>query len=741
MLRALKLVVLASLILQFLVTITVAAAPEQQPPLPPVSRSGLPFEPGKLLVKFKPDVGERAAETILATHGLHVHRRFPSLNLWEVEVPAGRELLLASALEADLAIEFAVPNHIVTLAADEAAAPLSARPAEPSPLADVWPWPLAGPAWTSAGDEPVVDVWMSSAPGGPPPFENKFPSTISTVYAVFTYTVGTPGQPLRVEVIYQDAPTGPTTVFTHTEVYTGTGTASVAIPVGVAFPGRSQFGIGRYSTTVYRTEDGGQTWGTAATLAEWRVVVRPRDPFYERFQWNLNNTGQGGHPPDVDIDAPEAWEITTGRSDVTIAVVSGGVYLGEHEDLRSKLWVNTGEIPDNGVDDDGNGYVDDVHGYDFTDEHRLEAWASPVGTYLASIAAAATDNERGMAGVSWGARIMSVKVLKKCGDGSVCGTLEDAVEGMIYAVDNGARIIVPTFYVLEDAGIEPIQALQSVVDYAYQRGVLVVTGAGDKGEASPVVYPSALTNVMAVSGTKADDRRTGLSSCGYWVDVAAPAEGVIIAIPCADPSYCEWGEARYAVTVDWGARSVYAAAHVAGLAALVWSVNPNLSVDEVRAIIEGTADKVDADRYPYDQSGRNNCYGYGRINAERALLATTHVLTLSHSSLSFLMNDITETPACYTITNPNTGAITWRVSTDAEWLNLDGPFGLNPSQVQACVDRSAVPEPAVYSGVITATSTLANHAQNPVVIPVTLVYTHTIHSLRLPLVFERGQLP
>jgi hypothetical protein len=105
------------------------------------------------------------------------------------------------------------------------------------------------------------------------------------------------------------------------------------------------------------------------------------------------------------------------------------------------------------------------------------------------------------------------------------------------------------------------------------------------------------------------------------------------------------------------------------------------------------------------------------------------------------MNDVTETPTCYTITNPNTGSITWRVSTDAEWLTLDGPSGLTPSYVQVCLDRGVVSEHDVYSGVITATSTLANHAQNPLVIPVTLVYTDTIHRVHLPLIVGREQLP
>jgi len=594
--------------------------------------------------------------------------------------------------------------------------------------------PPASPAVPAGGanlrqspgaDGIVTELHMSASPGGPPPFENKFPSSTTTVYAVFSYQAGDLGQPLRVEVVYHHLVTGTTPIFTHTAVYTGTSTASVAVPVAAAFPGQSQFPIGGYTTTLYSTPDGGQTW-ESATSAAWQVVIKPRDPYYENYQWNLNNTGQGGRRSDADVDAPEAWGITTGRNDVIIAVVGPGVYLGAHEDLQSKLWVNPGEVPDNGLDDDGNGYVDDVHGFDFTDEGRPEFPASHVGTFVAGIAAAATDNGVGIAGLSWGARVMSVKVLRRYPDGSVSGTPEDVIEGLTYAVNNGARVIITSFYVLEGANLEVIERLRRAMQYAHDQGVLVVTGAGDQGENSPVVFPSAFSEVMAVGETDGHDRWVKPSSCGFWVDVAAPAEGVISTRPCTAPYYCAWDEIPYGVTDYWSKQSVYAAAHVAGLATLVWSVNPDLTVDEVRQIIEGTADDL-------GPPGFDPCYGHGRINAQRALLATPHALTLTvPNSLTFLADDTSYVPSCYTITNPYTGALTWRVSTDVDWLKLHGPSGWTPSHLVVCPNVSALPEYGTYDAVVTATTTLTTNIRPFMTIPARVAYTPLIRRLYWP---------
>jgi len=678
-------------------------------------------------------VTPETVKALLSHHNLNLLRHMSGPDLYLVQGPVGQEWAIASALEAEPAVEYAEPNYLLSLTAPfESRTPSSAPP----PLDSNLPRQLARIEGARPGDSVVIGLHMSSTPGGAAPFQNKFPSTIPSVYAVFTYTVGTSGQLLRVQVTYHDFVTGTAPIFTHTGVYTGTGTASVGVPVGLAFPGQSQFAIGRYETTIYHTPDGGQSWELAFSPVAWQVIIQPKETYYETFQWNLNNTGTqtgGRNTPDGDIDAPEAWAITTGSSDVIIAVLSTGVDLG-HPDLQSRLWINPGEVPDNRLDDDGNGYVDDVHGYDFTDDRNpepMDIWWT--GTFMAGIAAAATDNGVGIAGVSWGSRIMAIKAFRLFGCPEKCapGAYLDWIgEGLTYAVNNGARIILVGF-AYGEGDLEVIETLRTLVDYAYNRGVLVVTGAGDLGQASPTLFPAAFEHVVAVAGTEGNDTRTERSSCGPWVDVAAPGANIISTI---------WDVGRgsyYGFLPTSDSRTIFASAHVAGLAALVWSVNPTLTVDEVRAIIEGTADKVDAIRYPYGPEGRNHCYGHGRINAEQALLATPHVLTLTPSRLVFRVDDTREAPLCRTITNPNTSALTWRVATDAEWLNLEGPRGLTPSYVVACADWRALPERDTYTTVITATSTLTNHDENPVVIPVTLAYTSD--HVYLPLI--KGRTP
>jgi len=299
----------------------------------------------------------------------------------------------------------------------------------------------------------------------------------------------------------------------------------------------------------------------------------PDDPHYTE-QWSLPR-----------IRAPEAWDLTTG-DDLTIAVIDTGVDL-DHPDLVGKLWTNAGEIPDNGLDDDGNGYVDDSHGWDFVNddaEPQDDHWH---GTHVAGIAAADTDNGQGVAGVSWGARIMPLKVLDASGEGNYA----NVASAMVYAADNGARILN-----LSLGGEDYSAALAEAVGYARERGCFLAAAAGN--DSGAVLYPAANGGVLAIAATTRWDRRWYGSNYGSEVDAAAPGADIYSTI--------------LNNTYSSASGTSTAAPHVSGLAALVWSVQPDITNDEVARVITETARDLGT-------PGWDEFYGWGRIDAYQAV--------------------------------------------------------------------------------------------------------------------------
>ncbi|MCI0356890.1 MAG: S8 family serine peptidase, partial [Planctomycetaceae bacterium] len=146
-------------------------------------------------------------------------------------------------------------------------------------------------------------------------------------------------------------------------------------------------------------------------------------------QWSLNNTGQTGGTPDADIDAAEAWDLTTGNDAVIVAVIDTGVDY-THPDLAANIWINSDELPGNGVDDDGNGYVDDIHGYNFVANNGDPRDDHFHGTHVAGTIGAVGNNGLGVAGVTWNVQIMALKFLDSFGGGFI----SDAISALDYAV-------------------------------------------------------------------------------------------------------------------------------------------------------------------------------------------------------------------------------------------------------------------------------------------------------------------
>ncbi len=311
----------------------------------------------------------------------------------------------------------------------------------------------------------------------------------------------------------------------------------------------------------------------------------PNDPGWIE-QWGLQK-----------INAPLAWRATTGSPDVVVALVDSGVTVN-HPDLANQLWVNPAEIPANGVDDDGNGKIDDVWGWHFylgsdgqsyvpmEDGHVTDDYGH--GTHVAGIVGAETNNGIGVAGVAGGSRLMTVKVIDEFG----LTWYSLIVQGIVYAVDNGAQVIN-----LSLGGATPSQALQDAVDYAWTHGVVVVAAAGNNGEA--VLYPAACGHVLAVAATDVNDHAPSWSNDGPQVDVAAPGADIYSTWPWQDGYWTESGTSM-------------AAPHVSGLASLVRSLQPAWTPAQVTQIITATARDVNVGGWdPYT--------GWGRIDAGAAL--------------------------------------------------------------------------------------------------------------------------
>ena len=308
-------------------------------------------------------------------------------------------------------------------------------------------------------------------------------------------------------------------------------------------------------------------------------VYEPNDPYYNSKQWGPQK-----------IEAPLAWDFSKGDPNVVVAVVDWGVDL-QHPDLAAKLWTNPGEIADNGIDDDGNGYVDDVYGWDFANDDNDPQDDYGHGTHCAGIAAAATDNGMGIAGVGFNSRIMAVKV----GDGATGkAAYSDIAYGIMYAADNGAKVISMSLGGYAYSGF-----LEAVVNYAWNAGCVLVGAAGNDNLSDPF-YPAAYENVIGVSATDQDDVRASWSNYGSYISVAAPGVSIY-------STY--WNDGS---TYAYMSGTSMAAPHVAGLAALLFAQDGSRSNATVRSLIEETADDL-------GDPGWDQYYGYGRINAYRAL--------------------------------------------------------------------------------------------------------------------------
>ncbi|TWT30622.1 S8 family serine peptidase [Blastopirellula retiformator] len=312
--------------------------------------------------------------------------------------------------------------------------------------------------------------------------------------------------------------------------------------------------------------------------------------------WGLDNQGQTGGTVDADIDAPEAWEVTTGNPNVVVAVVDTGVDYS-HPDLIHSMWVNPGEIAGDGIDNDGNGFVDDVYGYDFLNNDGDPMDDNMHGTHVAGTIAAEGDNGQGVVGVASSASIMALKFLSASGSGSTA----DAVRALNYATMMkklyGVNVVATNN---SWGGGEYSSALYSAIKASGDEDILFVAAAGNNGANNDVTpqYPAnyGLDNVISVAATDHNDQLANFSNYGgQTVDIAAPGVSIVSTIT----------RGRY---LSLSGTSM-AAPHVSGVIALAYSANPSATMDQIKAAILDGADNVAGLQGKVSTGGRLNALG------------------------------------------------------------------------------------------------------------------------------------
>lgn len=313
------------------------------------------------------------------------------------------------------------------------------------------------------------------------------------------------------------------------------------------------------------------------------ITVTPNDPFFQ-YQYALYNQGQEigipGSPRGksrADIKATESWEETKGDANVVIAIVDTGIDFN-HPDLVNKIHSS---------------------GYDFVNDDSEPIDDQGHGTHVAGIAAADTNNNEGIAGVSWNCTILPLKVMDAQGEGYYSWM----IEAIRYAADNGASVI--NFSL---GGEQPSQALEEGLRYAVEKKVVIVAAAGN--DASSVLYPAAYDSYcLAVASTDYNDQRSLWSNYGPEVDIAAPGDRILSCVPT-------WYFGEGSLPYGFGSGTSMSVPHAAGLAALIKAIKPWMTPHDIMDVIRYTSDDINKQSYP----GKDEYIGYGRINMQKALV-------------------------------------------------------------------------------------------------------------------------
>jgi subtilisin family serine protease len=357
--------------------------------------------------------------------------------------------------------------------------------------------------------------------------------------------------------------------------------------------------------------------------------------FYE--QWGLFNNGR----PGADIGATRVWDITQGSQDVVVAVVDTGADL-THPDLAPNAWVNAGEVAGNGVDDDRNGFVDDINGWNFlSNSNRLVVSADEDfhGTHVSGIIGASGNNGTGVSGVAWRVKLMSLKFI-----GDKSGSTADAVKAINYVVDQKRKGVNVRVINASWGGSSGSTSLQTAIAAAGQAGILFVNAAGNGGDDSvgdnideqgdyPASWGASMTSLIAVAALDSEDRLASFSNYGL-TNVSVGAPGVRVLSTLVGGGY------------GFASGTSMAAPHVSGIAALIWSREPSLTPAQVKQRIISTGDPVYSLASKTTNPARANAYnaisnitppagslGVGSVKANKKLLTVDGLGFVRNSSV------------------------------------------------------------------------------------------------------------
>ena len=424
-----------------------------------------------------------------------------------------------------------------------------------------------------------------------------------------------------------------------------------------------------------------------AYAADGDDAAYPNDPDWLK-QWNLRR-----------VAADAAWALSTGKPDFVVAVLDSGVDAG-HPDLSANL----------------------VAGYDFVNQDADPDDDYGHGTHVAGIIAAELNNSQGIAGVAPQVKIMPLKVLNQSGQ----GTYANIATAIQYAAANGVKVIS-----LSLGGDSHSDILLQAIRNAYDAGVLLVASTGNEGS-SAITYPARYAEVMAISATDHYDRWASYSNWGPEVDLAAPGG------TSGDGVWSTWPW-RLGGYYNWAYGTSMAVPHVAGAAALIWSVNPALTRDEVADILRQTADQVG--QFPY-VGGRNDYLGHGRLNIHSALRqALPPSLAVEPTQLLFL-GDSRQAPAVrqLKLVNESLRSLHWQAEklTGGSWLNLIPPLSgnisyQNPGKLTVLASTGGLGY-GTYEGSLRITSSTPGAQGSPRTVSVRLTLMPELIRLYLPVV-------